>query len=196
MSGCPVRCLFCATGKLKKCRNLTAQEIVDQIQFVLDRNPDFNPLEADEFKINYTRMGEPFLNIKEVKKAIELIDKQFPNAHHYISTIGIQNSDFSWITNNITLQLSLHSLNEDKRNWLIPFKRKMLIKDLGKIKTNSNLKTTLNMTLIDQNDFCGQTLQDNFDPKSFFIKLSPVNTNEVSKDNGIEDGYIKSINLR
>lgn len=195
MSGCPVRCRFCATGKLKKCRNLTAQEIVFQIQFVLNRNPDFDPRRAAEFKINYTRMGEPFLNIEEVRKAIELINERFPNTHHYVSTIGIENSDFSWVTGNVTLQLSLHSLDEDRRNWLIPFKRKMSIEDLGRVRTGSDLKTTLNMTLVDEDDFCGKTLRDNFDPESFFVKLSPVNINEVSEQNEIGTGYIDGINL-
>ena len=31
---------------------------------------------------------------------------------------------------NITLQLSLHSLDEEKRNWLIPYKNKMTIQEL------------------------------------------------------------------
>ena len=31
MSGCPVRCKFCATGQLKRYRNLTAEEIVENI---------------------------------------------------------------------------------------------------------------------------------------------------------------------
>jgi pyruvate-formate lyase-activating enzyme len=75
MSGCPVRCKFCATSKMKKYRNLTAQEIVDQVKFILNLNPDFNPNDSQEFKINYTRMGEPFLNIEAVKEAIIEIEK-------------------------------------------------------------------------------------------------------------------------
>ena len=35
-------------------------------------------------------MGEPFLNIENVKKAIEKISQHYPNAHHYISTIGLK----------------------------------------------------------------------------------------------------------
>jgi adenine C2-methylase RlmN of 23S rRNA A2503 and tRNA A37 len=74
MSGCPVRCKFCCTGKLRKWRNLTADEIVEQVLFIRDKNcNDFNPRGAQEFKINYTRMGEPFLNIEAVKEAIDRI---------------------------------------------------------------------------------------------------------------------------
>jgi 23S rRNA (adenine2503-C2)-methyltransferase len=195
MSGCPVGCKFCATGSLKKFRNLTAEEIVDQVIFVINNNPDYNPKKSKEFKINYTRMGEPFLNIEEVKKAIEIINKMYPNTHHYISTIGIKNSDFSWIKDNITLQLSIHSLKEEKRNWLIPLKNKMTYSEMGKIRTKSNLKTTLNMTLIDKDDFDVNELERLFNPKNFFIKLSPINPNTISESNKLGKGIIKSNNI-
>ena len=60
MSGCPVRCKFCATGNMGKFRNLTADEIIEQIEFNLQNNPKYKFQEALEHKINYTRMGEPF----------------------------------------------------------------------------------------------------------------------------------------
>lgn len=195
MSGCPIHCKFCATGQLKKYRNLTAEEIVEQVEFIINNNPNYNPLKSKEFKINYTRMGEPFLNILEVRKAIDIINKKYPNTHHYISTIGIKGSDFSWIKDNITLQISLHSLKEDKRNWLIPVTNKMTIEELGKIRTQSNLKTTVNMTLVDEDDFDIGLLKSNFDKEYFFIKLSPINVNEVSKNNNMGNGIVEGINL-
>lgn len=194
MSGCPVGCKFCATGQMKKCRNLTAEEIVAQVEFIIANN-DQDPKQSQEFKINYTRMGEPFLNIQEVKKAIEIIDAKYPNTHHYISTIGVKNSDFSFVKDNITLQLSLHSLDEEKRNWLIPFKNKLTIEELGRIRTASNLKTTINLTLVDTDDFDIAKLCQYFDKDAFFIKLSPINENVVSKQNHLGNGVIESINL-
>jgi 23S rRNA (adenine2503-C2)-methyltransferase len=77
-------------------------------------------------------MGDPWLDIDTVKKAIETINNKYPFAHHYISTIGIKDSDFSWVKDNITLQISLHSLDENRRNELIPYKRKMSIAELGR----------------------------------------------------------------
>lgn len=194
MSGCPCRCKFCATGQMKGYRNLTADEIVAQVEFIINNNPDYNPNDSKEFKINYTRMGEPFLNIDNVKKAIEIIDSKYNNVHHYVSTIGVKNSDFSWIKDNITLQVSLHSLNEETRNELIPFKNKMTIEELGQIRTNSNLKTTVNLTLVDVNDFDIETLKKYFDPKYFFIKLSPLNPNVISDKNHLT-GVIHSDNI-
>lgn len=198
MSGCPIHCKFCATGQLKRYRNLTAEEIFEQVKFILDLNKDkWNPVDSKEFKINYTRMGEPFLNIENVKEAIKMVDDYLPNVkvHHYISTIGIKGSDFSWIKDNITLQVSLHSLDEDRRHNLIPVKNLMSIEELGKIRTESSLKTTVNMTLVDNADFNIDALKNYFNPEYFFIKLSPINENEVSKANEMGSGIIESKNL-
>lgn len=197
MSGCPVRCKFCATGQLKRYRNLTAEEIVEQVKFILEKNFEFNPAECKEFKINYTRMGEYGLNAEEVKRAVKLVDEMLPNVrvHHYISTIGIKGCDFSWIKDNVTLQVSLHSLDEERRNELIPFKNKMTIEELGKIRTESELKTTVNMTLVDTADFDINKLTKWFDPKYFFIKVSPINPNPISEGNDLGNGIIKAENL-
>jgi 23S rRNA (adenine2503-C2)-methyltransferase len=194
MSGCPIACKFCATGTMNGWRNLTAQEIVEQVEFVISRNSE-QFTEAQEHKINYTRMGEPFLNIEAIKEAISIIDKKYPNTHHYISTVGVKGSDFSWIKDNVTLQVSLHSLDENRRDELVPIKNKMTIKELGEIRTKSNLQTTVNLTLVDYADFDINKLIENFDAESFFIKLSPINENTVSISNGMGSGVVEATNL-
>ncbi len=193
-SGCPVGCKFCATGQMKGWRNLTSDEIVDQVVAMDMSNPN-QPERSREFKINYTRMGEPFLNIEAVRKTIDTIDMLYGNVHHYISTIGIRGSDFSWIKDNITLQVSLHASTDKKRRELIPISKLMTIEELGQIRTESNLKTTLNMTLVDENDFDIEVLKKHFNPENFFIKLSPINPNEVSDGHGMGRGVIEGVNL-
>lgn len=208
MSGCPVGCKFCATGQLKRWRNLTALEIINQVIFVLKKNDYWHKydnrgfvkehrpvISSKEFKINYTRMGEPFLNLFNVKKAIEIINKLIPNTHHYVSTVGIKGSDFSWVKDNITLQISLHSLDETRRHELIPINNLMSIEELGQIRTSSKLKTTVNLTLVDEKDFDIEKLKKYFDPEFFFIKISPINKNVISEKNHLGDGIIKGVNL-
>lgn len=204
MSGCPIRCKFCATAKLKKWRNLTAHEIVEQVIFIVEKNGfkrsegshgSYYHIPSKEFKINYTRMGDFSLNLDNVKQAIEILDRLFcGKIHHYISTIGIKGVDYSWIKGNVTLQLSLHSLREDTRNYLIPYKNKLTIKELGQVRTESNLKTTINMTLVDEKDFDINILKECFDPQFFFIKISPLNENCISDKNGLK-GIIEGKNL-
>lgn len=194
MSGCPVHCKFCATGNMKGWRNLTADEIVSQVMFAIEQ-AGADPNEAKEFKINYTRMGEPFLNIENVKEAIRRITEIYPHTHHYVSTIGVKDSDFSFVKGNVTLQISLHSFDETHRDWLIPFKKKMSIEELGQIRTESNLKTTINLTLVEESDFDADKLRQYFDPQHFFVKLSPINPNEVSDGNNLGKGIIEGVNL-
>lgn len=196
MSGCPLKCKFCATGNMRVSKNLTADEIVEQVEQMVAMNPDYDPNSSMEFKINYTRMGEPFVNIDAVREAIERITERYPNAHHYVSTIGVRDSDFSWIKGNVTLQISLHACNDEKRDFLIPYANKMTIAELGQIRTESNLKTTINMTLVDEADFDIEVLKKHFDPKHFFIKLSPINPNEFADQNDVNDGVIHVKNLR
>jgi 23S rRNA (adenine2503-C2)-methyltransferase len=194
MSGCPVHCKFCATGTMKKYRNLTASEIVEQVEYVISKRKEIF-CDAYEHKINYTRMGEPFLNVDAVKEAIRLIEDRYPGTHHYVSTIGISGSDFSWIKGNITLQISVHSLRNEKRNWLIPYKNKMTLEELGQIRTESNLKTTINMTLVEESDFDIEELKRLFDKDRFFIKLSPINPNAVSERNNLGLGAVEGVNI-
>jgi 23S rRNA (adenine2503-C2)-methyltransferase len=195
MSGCPVRCKFCATGKLKKWRNLTAEEMVAQVDFIINRNGNNKPSGSMEFKINWTRMGEPFLNIEEVKKAMATISEKYPNTHHYISTIGVKGADYSWIKAKTTLQFSVHSFDENYRNWLIPFKGKVKLEDMGNVETDSSLKTTLNLTMAREEDFSIIEMQRIFHKDKFFVKISPINENDVSISNAMGSGIIEQQNL-
>lgn len=194
MSGCPVRCKFCATGQMKGWRNLSSAEIFSQVMFAIKQS-GCDPNKSKEFKINYTRMGEPFLNIANVIDAINAISSIYPNTHHYIYTIGIKDADYSFIKDNITLQVSLHSLDEEHRNWLIPYKNKVSISELGKIRTQSNLKTTLNLTLVEEKDFNIKNIKEHFDKDYFFIKLSPINPNTTSDKNKLGKGVVEGVNL-
>jgi 23S rRNA (adenine2503-C2)-methyltransferase len=142
-------------------------------------------------------MGEPFLNIDNVKKAIMEIDAYFYNfkVHHYISTIGVKDADYNWIRDNITLQFSVHSFDEDYRDWLIPYKNKIKLKEMGKVRTKSNLKTTLNLTMAREKDFDIKKMKEYFSKEYFFIKISPINVNDVSELNNMGTGIIKQQNL-
>jgi 23S rRNA (adenine2503-C2)-methyltransferase len=51
------------------------------------------------------------------------------------------------------------------------------------------------MTLVDMADFDIEKLKDNFDPGCFFIKVSPINPNEISEGNDLGTGVIEGVNL-
>jgi 23S rRNA (adenine2503-C2)-methyltransferase len=78
---------------------------------------------------------------------------------------------------------------------LIPYKNKATIKELGEIRTESNLKTTINLTLVKDEDFDIEGLKKYFDKDYFFVKISPVNPNPISEKNNIGKGVIEGQNL-
>lgn len=61
--GCSLTCAFCATGKLKRMRNLNADEIFDQVVLVRDQARE--KYDAPLSNIVYMGMGEPLLNYAE-----------------------------------------------------------------------------------------------------------------------------------
>lgn len=126
--GCPMGCGFCATGKLRFKRNLTAGEIVSQ---VLDL--------STQFKINnlvYMGMGEPLLNLPDVLKSIKLLNhKEGQNIgirRITISTCGLvpQIEQLALSGLDFVLAISLHAPNNELRNQIMPVNRQYPIEEL------------------------------------------------------------------
>ncbi len=138
MSGCPVGCKFCGTGA-KFVRNLTKDEIVEQIDIVLrDKGliDDIND-KCKKLQFMFMSMGEPMLNFEQVELAIRELNKKFSNAQLLLSTIGCDNDEvFGKMINvskeisKVGLQFSIHKSNDEERNELIPFKKKMSLKKI------------------------------------------------------------------
>ncbi len=66
--GCPLKCLFCVSGKVDYIRNLTVDEIIGQLIVIIkeiDRRGKIN--------IVFMGMGEPLLNLDNVMKAFEIM---------------------------------------------------------------------------------------------------------------------------
>jgi 23S rRNA (adenine2503-C2)-methyltransferase len=114
-SGCPLTCTFCATGKMKFARNLSADEILDQALH-------FRRVEPIDHVV-FMGMGEPTMNIDNVLAACErLPDIGVTNRRTAVSTVG-------WVPGidrladcemPIALALSLHAPNDGLRSQLMP----------------------------------------------------------------------------
>lgn len=129
--GCPLGCLFCATGQMGFKRNLTGEEIVVQVLFFA------RYLKKQGEKIDnvvFMGMGEPFLNYDNVLQSIKLInDKDGLNIgmrHISLSTIGIPEKikDFSKEQLQVNLAISLHAPNDKLRSRLMPINKKYSLK--------------------------------------------------------------------
>lgn len=141
MSGCPVGCKFCGTGH-KFVRNLTADEIVEQIITVLT-DKDILDVDRDErFQIMFMSMGEPLLNWEEVETAIGRLHEMFPSAELLLSTIAPDKRDvwdrvirLSQEIPKVNLQFSIHKSSDKERDILIPYKNKLTLNEIRDIGT-------------------------------------------------------------
>lgn len=67
--GCAVGCPFCQTGELGFRANLDASQIVDQVLTLQKELPDG----GRSFNVVFMGMGEPFLNLGNVKRALAIL---------------------------------------------------------------------------------------------------------------------------
>ncbi|MFN4886272.1 MAG: 23S rRNA (adenine(2503)-C(2))-methyltransferase RlmN [Bacteroidota bacterium] len=118
--GCSLSCKFCATGRLKMMRNLSAGEIFDQVNY-LKRFAEQN-YETPLTNIVYMGMGEPLLNYKNVLESIRWITTPeglgMSPQRITVSTAGIAKMIQKLGDDQVkfNLALSLHAANDEKRN--------------------------------------------------------------------------------
>jgi 23S rRNA (adenine2503-C2)-methyltransferase len=124
-SGCPLTCTFCATGRMRFARNLTASEIVEQALHFRRIGPIDHCV--------FMGMGEPMLNLDAVLAACErLPDIGITHRRTAISTVG-------WIPGierlrecemPLRLALSLHAADEALRSELMPVNERYPLADV------------------------------------------------------------------
>jgi 23S rRNA (adenine2503-C2)-methyltransferase len=208
-SGCPIMCKFCAVNRLtdkQGWRNLTTEEMVSQVKYAVAEaqkiNGGLDPNNSEIFRVLFTRMGEPSLNTTNVIAAVRQIKLMYPKARIQISTIGIKKSvglvaslfeledefGYDWLE----LQFSIHSTNDTFRKWL-QNETVMTNKEIGGLAAswynaapNRPWKATLNFALSKDTPFVIEDLKTQFDPKTVFVKISPINENPVSDENSLK----------
>lgn len=122
--GCSLTCKFCATGKMKRERNLNADEIYDQVVHI--RNWAMQHYNSPLSNIVFMGMGEPLLNYNNVLKSIEKITSPeglgMSNERITVSTAGIAKMIKKLADDEVKFRLaiSLHAANDEKRNAIMP----------------------------------------------------------------------------
>lgn len=145
--GCPLGCLFCATGKRGFQRNLTAQEITDQVLF-WKQYLEKEKIEGKLTNIVYMGMGEPFLNWEEVKKSLEIFTDEklfnFGSRSISVSTAGVPEGILELCDKfpQINLAISLHFSDDEKRSRYMPINRKYNLEEIKKALEKYFLKSS------------------------------------------------------
>lgn len=194
--GCSLTCSFCATGKLKRIRNLTAGEIYDQIVAV-------NKQAIEEYKIPlsnivYMGMGEPLLNYQNVLKSIEHVTSpqglSMSPSRITLSTAGVTKLIKKLGDDQVrfNLAISLHAANDEKRSQLMPINETNTIAELkDAIKyfySKTGTRITYEYIMFNK---LNDTMQD---AKEFaeFCKISPCKINLIEYNPVEGDPYTSS----
>jgi len=125
------------TGKGGFKRNLTAEEITDQILF-WKQYLKKNKINGNFSNIVYMGMGEPFLNWEEVKKSVEdLINPKlfnFGSRSISISTVGIKGGIEKYLAEfpQVNLAISLHFADNEMRSQYMPVNKSYDLEDIKK----------------------------------------------------------------
>lgn len=137
-AGCPMRCVFCATGKAGFKRQLSAEEIIDQYRFA-------QRLLATEgnrvANIVMMGQGEPLLNYENVKRALNVLLKNtdLGETKITVSTAGVPSVMEKLLTDTdfppVRWALSLHSAIEESRRHIMPSHKKGFLEWLVKWAT-------------------------------------------------------------
>lgn len=189
--GCSLNCTFCATARLKRMRNLTAAEIVDQVVIIDKESRSYfdRPLS----NIVFMGMGEPLMNYTQVVDAIRKIISPeglgMSPKRITVSTSGITKMIKKLADEDLKVRLavSLHSAIEETRNRIMPFSVNFPLPELLEglqywyAKTKSRI-TFEYLVWKDIND-----KQEDIDALIKFCKQVPCKVNLIEY-NPIDDG--------
>ena len=132
--GCSLSCKFCATGYMDRKRNLTYDEIYDEVVLINQQSERVHGKKLSN--IVFMGMGEPLLNYNNVLKAIERISAEeglFMSPKRItVSTAGVAKQIKKLRDDKVRfkLALSLHAANDVKRNEIMPINETNNIKAL------------------------------------------------------------------
>lgn len=133
--GCSLDCKFCATARLKRMRNLSPDEIYDQV-VAIKQQADFffnRPLT----NIVFMGMGEPLLNYANVIAAIDKITKEeglnMSSKRITLSTVGIAKMIKKMADDGVkfNLAVSLHDAINETRSAIMPINETNSLEDLA-----------------------------------------------------------------
>jgi 23S rRNA (adenine2503-C2)-methyltransferase len=140
--GCALGCVFCLTGQLGLTRDLSAEEIVFQVQFLIEEAAPTHT----RFSIVMMGMGEPLANYENVLQAIRFFHDdhgfKLPMSRITLSTAGLVPAMKRLAMEPIfpNLSISLTGITNSVRDELMPINRKYPIEEIMDVVRNLPLQ--------------------------------------------------------
>lgn len=181
--GCKMGCTFCATGKSDFSRDLTASEMLAQIESAQ------NDLNVRISNIVLMGMGEPLDNYENVVRFLKIVSSEnslnIGMRHITLSTCGVvpRIYELADLGLQITLSVSLHAPNDDIRSTTMPINKAYKISELLQACryyiNKTNRRISFEYALIDSvndSDECAATLAKLLKGMLCHVNLIPVNS--------------------
>jgi 23S rRNA (adenine2503-C2)-methyltransferase len=129
-AGCALACTFCVTGYWGAGRNLTPGEIVTQVLTL--RAERRLELESEGLNLVFMGMGEPLLNLANLRDALEVLTEQISPRRITVSTVGILPAleEMAGWERRPNLAISLHAPDDERRSRVMPINRTYPLADL------------------------------------------------------------------
>jgi 23S rRNA (adenine2503-C2)-methyltransferase len=133
--GCSLACKFCATARLKRQRNLSPDEIYDQVVAIKEQAEMF--FDRPLTNIVFMGMGEPLLNYANVITAIDKITNQkglgMASKRITVSTVGVAKMIMKMADDGVkfNLAVSLHAAIDKTRSSIMPINDTNSLEELG-----------------------------------------------------------------
>jgi 23S rRNA (adenine2503-C2)-methyltransferase len=120
-AGCALACSFCVTGFWGAGRNLTAGEIVAQVLAIRGGGG----LPAEGLRLVFMGMGEPLLNLANVRAALDVLAGSISLRRITLSTAGVVPGIEEMMTweRRPNLAVSLHAPDDRRRSQVMPINR-------------------------------------------------------------------------
>jgi len=203
--GCPVGCRMCDAGAYYQGK-LSKDEIFDQIDYLVKLRYPQGFIPVEKFKIQFSRSGEPALNM-EVLKALEELPRRYPSKGLLpsLSTVAPAGSEAFfqrllelkrdiYHDSGFQLQFSIHTTDQGLRDQLIPIKKwdfTQIADFAHEFYRPGDRKVTLNFALEEKMPLEPLVLSKYFTPEKFLIKITPINPTYRAEANRL-DSYLAS----
>lgn len=132
--GCNMGCAFCASGEVKKSRNLSPDEILLQVKII---NDDLIKQDLRVTNVVIMGIGEPFDNFENVLEFIRIINDnkglEIGARHITVSTCGIASKikEFAKFPYQVNLAISLHFATNIKRSKYMKINNTYSLEDIA-----------------------------------------------------------------
>lgn len=197
--GCPIGCKMCDAGGHYTGKP-TAEEIFEQVDFLVRRRFPDRRVPSQQFKIQFARMGEPALN-PHVLTVLEGLPRRYhaPGLMPSLSTIApagagrffeslIDIKRRLYGDGRFQFQFSIHTTDERLRRELIPVKTwdfRQMAEYGARWFDAGDRKVTLNFALAQGMPIDPDALLRYFSPDNYVIKITPLNPTYRAIENGL-----------